>query len=106
MYGYLCACGMNLNSAGVWICETFWRLYNARGEAKRIIQPLESFTNTHPLSNDIEGGKLGLQCFCEGPQMWTWSKVVKCIGILGNLGTFDHLPKLSLIHISEPTRPY
>ena len=48
MYGYLCACGMNLSSAVVWISEPFQRLYNARGEAERIIQPLESFKNPHP----------------------------------------------------------
>ena len=52
LYGYLFACGMNLNSAGVCIFENFQRLDNARGEAERIIQPLEIFKNTHPLPND------------------------------------------------------
>ena len=71
--GYLCACGMNLDSAGVWIFEPFKRLYNAQGEAERIIQPLERFKNPHPLPNDREGGQHGVQCFCKGPQLWTWS---------------------------------
>ena len=61
LYGYLLACGMNLNSAGVWIFETFKRLYNARGEAERIIPPLECLKNPHPLPNDREGGQHGLQ---------------------------------------------
>ena len=58
-----------VQSPGVWIFETFQRLYNARGEAERIIQPLESFKNPHPLPNDREGGQHGLQCFCKAPQV-------------------------------------
>ena len=63
LYGYLFACGMNLNSAGVCIFENFQRLDNARGEAERIIQPLEIFKNTHPLPNDrVKHGLQGDKC--------------------------------------------
>ena len=58
LYGYLFACRMNLNSAGVCIFENFQRLYNARGEAERIIQTLEIFKNTHPLPNDRTSGQI------------------------------------------------
>ena len=100
LYGYLFACGMNLNSAGVCIFENFQRLDNARGEAERIIQPLEIFKNTHPLPNDrVKIWFAGWQVHCcqVGPYLGTRVPIGTFLTIL--------VPKGSLFLSKVPISP-